>query len=135
LAAKKAWVIWRHWQTPSTPLPRMIHTTRRQPLIGLMQTPPKQVRSTSENEAYQTLATDINKPNADKRTIHGDIQQVVAAAIESGDFGLGQAAIDVGMSENDGTFNASTSLQHLKDAAPGTQGALLPPLDEDVTGA
>ena len=71
---------------------------------------------------YRKLLTDIQS-GADKNTIQNDAQQLAVAAGKAGDPGLEQAALNIGNSLNDGSYDQKASLQALTDYAPGTAKA------------
>jgi hypothetical protein len=83
--------------------------------------------SDDETSAYQKLVSDI-RAGADNTTLMNDVLSLSEASIKNGDFGLGQAALDIGSSLKSGTFDPNAALQSLGDAAPGTSAAKLPPL-------
>ncbi len=81
----------------------------------------------NEASADQKLISDI-RAGADPTTILNDAEALAGFAIQNGDFGLAQVAIDVGMADKNGSFDPKAALQNLTDAAPGTSAARLPPL-------
>jgi hypothetical protein len=82
--------------------------------------------SADETTPYQKLLADIQS-GADRSTLINDVEALFAAAIHNGDFGLSQAALDIGETVKAGPFDKSTATKTLTDAAPGTSGAQLPP--------
>jgi hypothetical protein len=79
-----------------------------------------------ETTPYQKLLADIES-GADQSTLLNDSEALFKAAIHNGDFGLSQAALDIGESVKTGPFDKDTTTKTLTGAAPGTSGARLPP--------
>ncbi|WP_407158243.1 hypothetical protein [Bradyrhizobium sp. STM 3557] len=82
--------------------------------------------SFNEASAYQKLMADI-RSGADNTTLISDVISLSSASIANGDFGLSQAALDIGDSVKNSTFDPSAALQSLTNTAPGTSAAQLPP--------
>jgi hypothetical protein len=88
--------------------------------------------SPSESDAYQKLLADI-KSGADDTTIRDDALALAPAAIQNGDLGLAQVALDIGSAVEGGTFDAAAAARALTGDAPGTAAAQQPPMsDVDV---
>ncbi len=83
--------------------------------------------SPDENSAYQKLISDI-RSGADNTTLMNDVLSLSEASIQNGDFGTGQAALDIGFAIKGGTFDPNAALQALNNTSPGTSAARLPPI-------